>query len=156
MKHLVSNKLINNTQYGFGHGRSTADILCLLTHQINQATNQYGEMHTIALDVSNIFYRVWHHSLLLKMLHYGLTSLVPLISSNFHKRNIRVLIDGLHSQFRSVNAGILQGSGLSPTLFLLLINDLLSVTLNLIHSFVDDSTLHSSFMFIVLTSTPIL
>src|SRR5678816_2659216 len=53
------------------------------------------------------------------------------------------LLYGATSSF-SVNCGVPQGSVLSPTLFLLFINDLLTCTSNSIHSYADDSTLHSS------------
>ena len=41
-------------------------------------------------------------------------------------------------------SGVPQRSVLAPTLFLLHINDLLSATTNPIHSYADDSTLHSN------------
>src|ERR1044072_1621450 len=40
-----------------------------------------------------------------------------------------------------------QGSVLSSTLFLIFINDLLSITSSPIHSYADDSTLHFSFQY---------
>lgn len=45
----------------------------------------------------------------------------------------------------TINAGVPQGSMLSPTLFLMFIDNLLKITINPIHSFADDSTLHASF-----------
>src|SRR3978361_738669 len=49
------------------------------------------------------------------------------------------------SDVLATNAGVPQGSILSPTLFLLHINDLLTVTSNPIFSFADDTTVIASF-----------
>ena len=62
-------------------------------------------------------------------------------------RTLSVVVDGYCSTFRKIYAGVPQGSLLVSTLFSLHINDLLSATKNPIHSFADDSTLHSSFSF---------
>ncbi len=57
------------------------------------------------------------------------------------------VVDGHCSSPKPINSGVPQGSVLSPTLFLLFINDLLSVTHSPIHSYADDSTLHFSTSF---------
>src|SRR5678815_4228150 len=59
-------------------------------------------------------------------------------------RSISAVVDGATSSSFSVNSGVPQGSVLSPTLSLLFIKDLLTCTSNSIHSYADDSTLHSS------------
>ncbi len=68
------------------------------------------------------------------------------ISSFLSGRSISTVVDGYCSKFNSINSGVPQGSPLSPTLFLLLINDL-SIAKCLTHSFADDFTLHYSITF---------
>lgn len=145
LEHLEKHHLIHDRQYGFRQGRSTADLLSHLTHTFYQNTEQHGETHTVALDISKAFDRVWHRSLISKLPSYGLTPLVPFLSSFLSGRRVRVALDGLFSDFHSINSGVPQGSVLAPTLFLIHINDLLSATKNPIHSYADDSTLHCSF-----------
>ncbi len=57
------------------------------------------------------------------------------------------MVDGHCSSLIPINSGVPQGSVLSPTLFPLFINDLLSLTICPIHSHADDSTLHFSTSF---------
>ena len=56
-------------------------------------------------------------------------------------------MDGFLSNLHSFNAGVPQGSVISPVLFILFINDLLTSTSSSIHSFADDTFLSSSFSF---------
>ena len=56
-------------------------------------------------------------------------------------------MDGFLSHLHSINAGVPQGSVLSPVLFILFINDLLTSMSFSIHSFPDDTFLSSSFSF---------
>merc|ERR1711980_49343 len=69
------------------------------------------------------------------------------ISSFLSDRSIAVVVDGHCSSSKSINSGVPQGSVLSPTLFLLFINDLLNLTHCPIHSYADDSTRHFSTSF---------
>ena len=99
----------------------------------------------VALDISKAFDRVWHASLLSKLPSFGFPPpLCLLISSFLSNRSISAVVDGATSSSFAVNCGVPQGSVLSPTLFLLFINDLLTCSSNPIHSYADDSTLHSS------------
>ena len=147
-KHLEFNSLLSDHQYGFRKARSTGDLLSYLTHTWSSALRNFGESYVVALDISKAFDRVWHKALLAKLPAYGFTpSSCSLISSFLSNRFISVVVDGATSASFPVNSGVPQGSVLSPTLFLLFINDLLSTPISPIHSFADDSTLHKSSTF---------
>ncbi|KAL7629919.1 UNVERIFIED_CONTAM: hypothetical protein RMT77_019962 [Armadillidium vulgare] len=146
-KHLNSSNLISDRQYGFRKKRSTGDLLSLLSDSWSSALRHFGESFAVALDISKAFDRVWHKALISKLPSFGIyLSLCDLLSDFLSGRSIAAVVDGHRSSFKSINSGVPQGSVLSPTLFLLFINDL-SVTSSPIHSYADESTLHYSFHF---------
>jgi len=102
----------------------------------------------VALDISKAFDRVWHPALISKCRSYGLGSFFCNWLKNFlTDRSIQVLVDGFTSKIFKINAGVPQGCVLSPTLFIIFINDLLTSTINPIHSYADDSTLVANYKF---------
>ena len=144
----VKPALLSDHQYGFRKARSTGDLLSYLTHIWSSSLRDFGESFVVALDISKAFDRVWHKALLAKLPSFGFTpSLTKLIASFLSDHSISVVVDGTTSASFSVSSGVPQGSVLSPTLFLLFINDLLTSPTSLIHAFADDSTLHKSSSF---------
>ena len=102
----------------------------------------------ISLDISKAFDRVWHKGLLTKLPMFGLHhTLINWIGSFLSDRSIAVRVDGFLSNLHSINAGVPQGSVISPVIFILFINDLLTSTSSSFHSFADDTFLSSSFSF---------
>ena len=102
----------------------------------------------ISLDISKAFYRVSHKGLLAKLRMFGLhQTLINWIGSFLSHRSIAVRDDGFLSNLQSINAGVPQGSVISPVLFILFINDLLTSTSSIIHSFADNTFRSSSFSF---------
>ena len=74
----------------------------------------------MALDICKDVDRVWHAGFLHKLKSYGISGqLYGLISSFLSNRRLQVVQDGKSSQEYPVNAGVPQGSILSPTLFIL-------------------------------------
>src|SRR6201990_1715513 len=139
-KHLKSSNLISNRQYGFRKERSTGDLLSLLSDSWSSGLRGFGESFAVALDISKAFDRVWHKALISKLPSFEIyPSLCDLLSNFLSGRSIAAVVDGNRSSFKSINSGVPQGSVLSPTLFLLFINDLLSITPSPIHSYADAS-----------------
>ena len=100
----------------------------------------------ISLDISKAFDRVRHKGLLAKLPMFGLHhNLITWISSILSDRSIEIRVDGYLSKPHSINSGVPQGSVISPVLFILFINGLLSSTPSSIFSIADDTYLSSFF-----------
>ena len=118
------------------------DLLSYLTHTWSSSLRNFTESFVIAPD------RVWHKALLAKLPAYGfIPSFCKLISNFLSNRFISVVVDGATSASFLVSSSVPQGSVLSPTPFLLFINDLLHATVSDVHSFANDSNLHKSSSF---------
>ena len=116
----------------------------VVSDRITRAFNRSGASRAVALDISKGFDRVWHAGLLHKLKPYGVSGQIfGLISSFLSNRRLRVVLDGKSSQEYPVNAGVPQGSILSPTLFLLYINDLPDDVIYYIAIYAHDTTLYS-------------
>ena len=145
---LETNNLLSDHQYGFRKARSTSDLLDYAVHVWSSALECSGESRVISLDISKAFDRVWYKSLLAKLPMFGLHhTLINWIGSFLSDRSIAVRVDGFLSNLHSINAGLPQGSVISPVLLILFINDQLTYTSSSIHSFADDPFLSSSFSF---------
>ena len=115
-KHIESNNLLSDHQYGFRKARSTGDHLSYLTHVWSSSLRNFGESFVVALDISKAFDRVWHKALLAKLPGYGFTpSFCKLISNFLSNHFISVVVDGATSASFPVSSGVPQGSVLSPT-----------------------------------------
>jgi retron-type reverse transcriptase len=75
-------------------------------------------------DIKKAFDKTWHLGLLYKLSELKFsTSLIKLINSFLSQRKFRVSVEGELSSPRNIQAGVPQGTVLSPTLYSLFIND---------------------------------
>ncbi len=145
LKHLSSFSLLSDHQYGFRKRCCTGDLLAFLSDFWSSSFSRFSETFAVALDISKAFDRVWHTALLSKLSSDGFyPALCSFPSSFLSGRSIAAVVDGHYSTPKPINSGVPQGSVLSPTLFLLFINDPLSLTNCPIHAYADDTTLHYS------------
>ena len=141
----MKNDLISSNQSFFKQGDSCINQLLSITHEIYQFLDQGYEEGGVFLDISKASAKVWHKELLYKLEQNGIKGLLLNILKDFLKsRKQRVVLNGQHSSWSDVLAGVPQGSILGPLLFLIYINDL-SDGLNCNPKlFADDTSLFST------------
>ena len=127
-------------QFAFRHTGSTTAALVFLFHHLSHMPQDHKSVHLIALDFSKAFYTVRHSTLAAKISSFP-------ISDNVYNWIVNFLSDSQHqtrandsrSYFKSINASIIQGSGLGPVAYILNASDLCSAhQSNLIFKYADD------------------
>ena len=146
MLYLRSYNLIISTQSGFRpHSHSTESILIKMTDDWLEAIDQGLFTGAIFLDSRKAFDVVNHDLLVAKLQMYGYSSSALLWFKRYlSDRRQCVNIAGTLSDNELLISGVLQGSILSPVLFLLVINDLPLTWTNRNGLFVDDATFYAS------------
>lgn len=133
---------LNPFQSGFRPGDSTVFQLIHMIHKIYTALEHGKEVRMVFLDISKAFDKVWHDALLCKLKHIGIEgSLYSWLASYLSNRKQRVVISSISSEWKSVNAGVPQGSVLGPLLFLIYINDITDGVSSDIYLYADDTSL---------------
>ena len=124
-------------------GCSTICQLFEIYHKFCQGVENGKEVRVVFLDISRAFDRVWHAGLLHKLETNGIKGNVLAWINNYLKdRQQRVCLNGQYSDWRTILAGIPQGSILGPLLFLIFINDITEVVrFTQIRLFADDTCL---------------
>lgn len=114
---LKSHKIIPVTQFGFRENHSTTHQIHRIVEKIASSFETKNVCPGVFLDVSQAFDHVWHTGLLFKLKMFLPTPLYLLSKSYLQNRSFLVRQgDSLSSQFQ-IEAGVPQGSDLSPDLY---------------------------------------
>ena len=137
--------LLHASQIGGRQTKSAIDAALLLVDKV-QDQKQLGRItSTLFLDVKGAFDHVSQNQLLGVLQRLALPiSFISWVKSFLNNRKLRLSFNGQTEEFSGINAGIPQGSPISPILFLIYIRELFQSTTTFNLSYMDDISLSTS------------
>ena len=147
MWYLEKENLIASVQNGFRANKSTTDSIVKLENDIHYALAERQHTVIVYFDLTKAYDMAWRFGVLKSIYDGGMRGKLPkFIESFLYDRKITVKIGDTLSSPRIIKEGILQGSVLSCTCFLLSINTISSNLEPNVKSslYVDDFTIYCS------------
>ena len=139
---FTENNLISPNQSGYRSGDFCVNQLLPITHEIYKSFDEELKVRGVFLDISKAFDKVRHIGLLLKLNQNGFPeNLLKLLHDFLSCRKQWVVLNGQHSSWDNITAGVPQGSILGPLLFLIYRNDLPNDLSTNCKLFTDDTSL---------------
>lgn len=133
---------IQEYQFGFRKNRSTVLQLASVVDEVIKEKIKKKATAMLALDIEKAYDSVWHKGLVAKLIQQSIPSyLIKIIEQFLANRKFHVSVNNTLSTERTIPAGVPQGSALSPTLFLLYLNDLPTRTDTNLRLFADDTAI---------------
>ena len=127
MWYLETEDILSEEQAGFRQFRCTEDQATYLAQEIEDAFQEQKVLFATWIDLQKAFDKVWTDGLLVKLQRCGIADkMLRWITSFLDNRRARVLVDNQKSKKFLIRHGVPQGGVLSPSLFLIFIDDLLA------------------------------
>ena len=122
--------LLAEEQAGFRAGRSTTEQILNLHIITEKYIAHNRELHHNFIDFTKAFDRVWHQGLWAVLRKYNISkSLINCIESLYQVTKSAVVVEGTLSSWFSTTTGVRQGCLLSPVLFNLFLENIMSEAL---------------------------
>ena len=110
-----------------GSSEAPEDQLAYLAQNIEDTIQKKKKVLAVFFDFSNAFVKVWKEGLLIKLLRTSVSCKMYMWIQHFlFARTAQVKLDGILSKKVCLHEGVPQGGVLSPTMFLVYINDILT------------------------------
>ena len=123
---LEDNNVLPQTQTGYRNHRRIKDQLARIAQEIENTFQEKKKVVAVFFDVTKAFDKVWREGLLLKVLQSRVSGrMYKWIRCFLQDRSARVKLDGYMSESVKMR-GVPQGV-ISPTLFLLYINNITTI-----------------------------
>ncbi|BFZ08560.1 hypothetical protein BsWGS_11599 [Bradybaena similaris] len=125
--YIESENILVPQQAGFRQCYSTEDQATYLSQEIEDAFQDKKSVLAVWIDLKKAFDKVWKEGLLMKMRNNKVNGrMYKWLEAYLYNRRARVQVDGIKSKKVLLRHGVPQGGVVSPTLFLLYINDLIA------------------------------
>ena len=123
--HLEKNDLLSPIQSGFRRHRGTEDQIAYLTQDVEDAFQKKMKTLAVFVDLKSAFDKVWKEGLLIKLLRKQVCGkMFAWIENYLFQRTARVKLGGHLSNLVKLREGVPQGGVISPTLFVIFIDDI--------------------------------
>ena len=143
-EYFIENDLISQSQSGLMPGDSCINQLISIAHEIYQPFDDRLKVREVFLDISKAFDKVWHEGLTYKLKQNGIKgNLLDTLTNALYDRKQRVVLNGQHSKWTNIEAGVPLDAIQGPLLFLIYMNDLLDNLVSNPKQFSDGTSLFS-------------